>query len=1332
MKRDITGKFVHNWQSETKQRVSISLTKTAWQCLEQAARQRGISRSEVIEHFARSLPAITDSVQLEQDGGRAIAVVEQKVATVLESITDAFVAFDRDWRYTYVNWAAAQLLSRTPAELIGKHVWQDVFPELVGGVGYQAMHRAVADQVPISWEEFGEPVQCWLEVNAYPSNAGLAVYFRDITARKQVEADRERLLQALETERTRFEAVLHQMPAGVIIADATSGSLVLANDQAKQIIGYDYESGQSREIEEYNAVTPFTAYDLTGQPYAPTDYPLSRSLRRGEVIINEEVALHRQDGSRVFITVNSAPILDPQGQIVAAVVVFQDISDRKQLEVELQRREQQFKTLADNAPDIIARFDRNLRHVYVSRAIEQATGLPASQYPGKTHGDLGLPADLCQLWQEQMQSCFLNGEGCRFDFDFISPDGTRSYQTQMVTELAADGSVESLLGITRDVTDYKQVEQALRRSEALYRSLVASLPQLVCMADAEGMTYYCNQTWIDFTGLTLEQTVGSLWQQAFHPDDLPIVFRRWLQALHRGNSYSIECRIRRSDGVYRWHLSRITPIRTNDDQVVGWLGTATDIDEQKRTEQTQRFLAQASRTFAAANLDLQIVLDMITRLVSEFTNDVCVLNLLSPDGEWLTHASYYHPDPEVRQFVADLLEIYPRKADAGMSREVLQTGTLLLFSRAINEPTFRATVRPAYQRYLDQFSVCSTLILPLNVQGETIGTLSLTRHDPAEPHQPQELSLFQDLADRAALAIANARLYQQAKQARRQAEQTADRAARLQLVTAALSESLTPAQVAAVVVEQSQAVLHATAAIVAVTTATQTELEIVHAVGYPADLTQQWQRFAVTAPVALAEVVRTKTPIWEESLAERSHRYPDLQQVYAQFNYAGWISLPLIVEGRAIGGMSLSFTEFPTLSDHDRAFMLALAQQGAQAIVRAQLYEAEQRARAEAEAANRMKDEFLAVLSHELRTPMNPILGWAKLLQTGRLTPEKTAIAIETIERNARLQVQLIEDLLDISRILRGKLTLSSHPVDLAATLRAAIETVRLAAEAKTIQIHTHVQPHIGCVLGDATRLQQVIWNLLTNAVKFTPAQGRIDIYFDQVEAMAQIQIQDTGQGIQPEFLPYVFDTFRQADSSITRSFGGLGLGLAIVRYIVELHGGTVQATSPGLDQGATFTVQLPLIPPVEESHQNSIANHGQNDSCLDSSEYLPLTGINVLAVDDEVDNLELVQFILTQAGATVISVTSATAALEYLSQQPLDLLLADIGLPMMDGYALLAHLRTLPADQGGTIPAIALTAYASGSDRQKALESGFQTHLAKPVDPQVLVQTIIDLLKPR
>ncbi|MBW4564662.1 MAG: PAS domain S-box protein [Mojavia pulchra JT2-VF2] len=393
---------------------------------------------------------------------------------------------------------------------------------------------------------------------------------------------------------------------------------------------------------------------------------------------------------------------------------------------------------------------------------------------------------------------------------------------------------------------------------------------------------------------------------------------------------------------------------------------------------------------------------------------------------------------------------------------------------------------------------------------------------------------------------------------------------------------------------------------------------------------------------------------------------------------------------------------------------------------REQLLNREQAAREAAEAANRIKDEFLAVLSHELRTPLNPILGWTKLLRAGKLDEAKKAIALETIERNAQLQTQLIGDLLDISRILQGKLMLNICPVDLAATIEAAKETVRLAAEAKSIQIHTDFAPSVKSFMGDSGRLQQVVWNLLSNAVKFTPVGGEVKIKLESADTYAEIQVSDSGKGISSEFLPYVFDTFRQADSATTRKFGGLGLGLAIVRHIVEMHGGTVYVESPGEGQGATFTVRLPLMITTPEVKRNET----QTEKLLD------LSGVQVLVVDDEVDTREMLTFIIEQYGAEVKATSSATEALEILKQFHPDVLVSDIAMPEMDGYTLMRQVRGWPSEQGGQIPAvseampkaIALTAYAGEFNQQQALKAGFQKHLSKPVEPDELVRAIASL----
>ncbi|MEH1838094.1 MAG: PAS domain S-box protein [Nostoc sp.] len=389
------------------------------------------------------------------------------------------------------------------------------------------------------------------------------------------------------------------------------------------------------------------------------------------------------------------------------------------------------------------------------------------------------------------------------------------------------------------------------------------------------------------------------------------------------------------------------------------------------------------------------------------------------------------------------------------------------------------------------------------------------------------------------------------------------------------------------------------------------------------------------------------------------------------------------------------------------------------------LLEREMTARQQAEIANKIKDEFLGVLSHELRTPLNSVLGWSKMLRTRNFDEKTTHHALETIERNAKLQTQLIEDLLDVSTILQGKLNLNVCPVTLVMVVEAALQTVQLAAQAKSIQIQTIFDPTLGQVMGDPNRLQQVVWNLLSNAVKFTPAGGRVEIRLMEVGNQAQIQVSDTGKGIAREFLPYVFDYFRQADSTTTRTFGGLGLGLAIVRKVVEMHGGKVQAESLGEGSGSTFTVELPLLVISEQ------VTRGENESLDYELESSLLLDTQVLVVDDEPDIRDLITFILQDYGVQVTAVSSAQEALQALSESIPDVLISDIGMPKTDGYMLMREVRSRSVQQGGSVPAIALTAYAGEMNQQQAIAAGFQMHISKPVDPDVLVKAIVDLIEP-
>jgi signal transduction histidine kinase/ActR/RegA family two-component response regulator len=385
-----------------------------------------------------------------------------------------------------------------------------------------------------------------------------------------------------------------------------------------------------------------------------------------------------------------------------------------------------------------------------------------------------------------------------------------------------------------------------------------------------------------------------------------------------------------------------------------------------------------------------------------------------------------------------------------------------------------------------------------------------------------------------------------------------------------------------------------------------------------------------------------------------------------------------------------------------------------------------ERARDTAETANRAKDEFLAVVSHELRTPLTPILAWARMLRGGKLDAAGERRAVEIIERNARSQAQLIEDLLDVSRIITGKLRLDVHPVELPQLVEAAIDSVRPTAEVKGVRLGTVIDPHAGLVAGDPERLKQVVWNLLSNAIKFTPRGGRVQTILRRVNSHLEIAVSDTGQGIAAEFLPYVFDRFRQADASSTRAHGGLGLGLAIVRHLVELHGGRVRAESAGIGQGATFIVELPLSPLAPPTAER---RHPAIDGTTASGAHAPnIAGLRVLAVDDDDDTLETLRTLLQQHGAEVRTAASSESGLEVFERWRPDLIISDIGMPGEDGYHFIRRIRARPAGQGGRVPALALTAYARIDDRLQVLSAGFQMHVPKPIEPAELIAVVASL----
>jgi PAS domain S-box-containing protein len=471
-------------------------------------------------------------------------------------------------------------------------------------------------------------------------------------------------------------------------------------------------------------------------------------------------------------------------------------------------------------------------------------------------------------------------------------------------------------------------------------------------------------------------------------------------------------------------------------------------------------------------------------------------------------------------------------------------------------------------------------------------------------------------------------------------------------------------------------------------------------------------------------------PVVDEAMLERWATGPEHLELLRGLELSSAIIAPLLARGRTLGVIGLGVTgSRRRYTPDDVPVAEDFARRVATAVDNATLYREAREAYRQAEEAGRLKDEFLATLSHELRTPLNAIIGWAHLLRGGQLDAAGTARALETIDRNARIQAQLISDVLDVSRIIRGKLQLEIRLVELPTVIEAALEALTPAADAKGVRIQSSLDPEAGPVSGDPNRLQQVFWNLLSNAIRFSPRGSRVQVSHARVGGHVEARVVDDGAGIPADFLPHVFERFRQADASTTRKHSGLGLGLAIVRHIVELHGGVVEAASEGEGKGSSFVVKLPLAAGAPEGAPRKAERPRPRATTGEEPIEGPsLEGVRVLVVDDERDSRDLIATVLERQGARVVAVGSAPEALAAIAREVPDVLVSDIEMPEQSGYDLLRQVRELPADHGGRLPAAALTAYASAQDRMKALLSGFQLHVAKPVPPGELVAVVASL----
>lgn len=746
-----------------------------------------------------------------------------------------------------------------------------------------------------------------------------------------------------------------------------------------------------------------------------------------------------------------------------------------------------------------------------------------------------------------------------------------------------------------------------------------------------------------------------------------------------------------------------------------------DLTEQKRIEGARTFLARASEAFASS-IDYEVTLQTLVRLAVPAIADWCAVEVIGDDPRTSERVAIAHVDPAKIELARELRQRYPINPDAPYGLpNVLRTGRSELHQDVPDELLEHVARDPEHLRLLREIGLRSGMIVPIATRGRIVGAISFAIAESGRRYGPSDLATAEDLARRAGAAMDNARLYQAAQAAQARNRFLAD-------ASSALSSSLDygttlerVARLAVPAVADSAAVywleadgalrLAALASADPIHEARSRELNAL----LPLHIEQQDRLLPRVLRTARSELLAVVPPVVQNVWSATS-RAAELVQ---QLAIGSYMAVPLVARGRVVGALALTTSAHGRrLGAEDLALAEELAGRAGLAVENAQLYR-------EAQDANRVKDEFLATISHELRTPLTAILGWTHLLRTG--SPALAARAIETIERNAHTQARIVDDVLDVSRIISGKLGLKLERIDLADAVRAAIETVRPAAEAKAIDLIVTIDPAAGETIGDPARLQQVAWNLLSNAIKFTPTHGRVETRLERGDSSIVLRVSDSGEGIRPEFLPHVFERFRQADSTTTRAHGGLGLGLAIVRHLVELHGGRVTAESEGDGCGAAFSVTLPIraaVPDGADVEQHEL----QRADAMPRQSPKVLDTLRVLVVDDEPDARDLIATLLAQHGADVTTASSTQAAMALIAQMKPDILVSDIGMPGEDGYALIAQARALMAERGLWFPAIALTAYAQIEDRDRAIAAGYQVHLSKPIEPNALIATVAKL----
>jgi PAS domain S-box-containing protein len=1242
---------------------------------EDAGRERGAEAWQVARAGAGSRSSVAsgpENVFYDQTELQ-LRLLRTAIEQSNESIIIATAQLDPPGpRIFYVSPAFTKMTGYSPEEVIGRtpHILQG--PKTDRSVLSRLCKDCMAGEVfhgeTINYRKDRSEIHLEWTAGPVRNESGAVTHFaaaqRDVTERRRVE---EELRRSEKDFRSLFD-----LSAIGMAQVSPEGRYLRVNRKLCQMLGYSEQELLHLSLHE---VTHPDDRELSAAK-------LNDSFADGSEEYNIEKRYVRKDGEIIWVQINWTVLPEAEGRTRRSVASIQDITERKRAEESLRAKEAQLRAILDNSTAVIFLKDLEGRYLLINRWYEVLHGLTEAEVKGKTDYDIHAK-EIADAVRANDQEVIASDAPLQFEEQIACVDGLHDFISVKFPLRDESGRAYAVCGIAADITERKRAETALRESQILNQAVLDSLAANIAVLDGGGKIIAVNEEWRRFArengGAAIADSVGINYLDVCrraqgHGDGQIEATLAGIQSVLEGArpNFTVEYPCH-SPSERRWFLMSVTPL---GGERGGAVVTHTDITARR----------QAEKAIVESESRLRQLADAMPQIV--YTS--------SPDGmvdygnqRWVDYVGVPVEQSIGRKWME---AIHPddRENTRRRFKESGRTGRPF-------EVEYRLRRKDGQYRW---YLARATAIR--NKQGRIvkwIGT-STDIHDRKEAEAEREELLARE------------------REARAEAEHSAESIRRLQAVTDSALLRLSPDDLLREMLARIRELLATDSAAILLLTEDGQSLSVRATIGLkeaPTDL-----RIPVGQGVA-GSIAASRAPLVVEDISAVEVINPVLRR-----NAHSLIGAPLIVEGRLIGVIHADATRPRRFTEDDVRLLQLAADRVALAIEHARLYEVEQQARRQAEEANRMKDEFLALVSHELRSPLNAILGYAALLRYGRLDAQKVKHAADVIERSGKSQAQLIDDLLDTARIISGKLRLEVGPVDLVSVIGQAVQTIHPAADAKGISIETNLPSEIGQITGDPTRLQQVVWNLLSNAVKFTSQGGRVEARLERVDPHICITVSDTGKGISPDFLPYVFDRFRQADASSARRYGGLGLGLSLVKYLVELHGGTVEAASAGEGQGAIFMVTLPV-----RAVATPLGEAGVAPATVKRSG--ELAGVRALVVDDENDARELIETALTQYGADVVSVSSAAEAYALITATPPqmwpDVMVTDIGMPGEDGYSLIRRVREWEREQGAYIPAVALTAYGRSEDRMRALRAGFQMHVSKPVEPAELVVVITSLI---